>query len=254
MCIETYGKGERLRCAAAMLSESSHEHLVLLPVPSTKDNKNVFNTDIPLCDTLINVGSGSLVVGYSLPADYTEKITLRGGRTLDLGSDEKFLSDNAILTAVGSVGFILTTDRRAPSEIHFGIIGYGRIGAALVRMLLFFGARVRVYSSRPATRMELCGLGIECVDTEEIKSGSHGFSEIDILINTAPTNFAGAFTGGSLPLGLRVIELASGNNFEGVAGVERLPSLPERAYPDSAAKAYADAVERYLLGEGAEKE
>ena len=113
MCIETYGKGERIRCAAGILSEIPHGHLVLLPVPSTKDNKTVFNTDIPLSNTLVNVGASSLVVGYSLPVDYTEEVKLRGGRVLDIGTDEKFLTDNAILTAVGTLGFILTTGRAA---------------------------------------------------------------------------------------------------------------------------------------------
>lgn len=246
MCIETYGKGERLRCAAGMLSESAHGHLVLLPVPSTKDDKNVFNTDIPLQDTLVNVGANSLVVGYLLPVDYREDVTARGGRVLDLGRDEKFLIDNAILTALGTVGFILTTERRAPEDIRFGVVGYGRIGAELVKTLLFFGARVRVYSSRPSTRMELCALGVESADTEQLKDGRADFSELDILINTAPADFRAAFSGGSLPIGLRVIELASGNNFDGVSGVERLPALPERAYPDSAARAYADSVRRYI--------
>ena len=54
------------------------------------------------------------------------------------------------------------------------------------------------------------------------------------------------FRSGALPLGVRVIELASGENFKGVSGVERLPAIPERMYPESAAGAYADAVKRRI--------
>jgi hypothetical protein len=37
---------------------------------------------------------------------------------------------------------------------------------------------------------------------------------------------------------VRVIELASGENFRGIEGVERLPSIPDRFYGKSAGKTY----------------
>jgi hypothetical protein len=48
---------------------------------------------------------------------------------------------------------------------------------------------------------------------------------------------------------MRVIELASGENFPLISGVERLPSIPEKMYPDSAGYLYYKAITRFLKEE-----
>jgi hypothetical protein len=49
-----------------------------------------------------------------------------------------------------------------------------------------------------------------------------------------------------VPVGTCVIDVASGNNFEGVEGVVRLPSIPEKSYPKSAGRVYFHAIQRYM--------
>ena len=77
MNIETYGTGARLMWAARLLSAdkglTEGRHLVLLPIPSTKNKTTVKDTDIPLSDTLASIDGKSLVVGYSLPPEYKKK-------------------------------------------------------------------------------------------------------------------------------------------------------------------------------------
>jgi len=46
--------------------------------------------------------------------------------------------------------------------------------------------------------------------------------------------------------GLRIMELASGENFFGSERVERLPALPERFYPETSAKVYKNYIIRRL--------
>ena len=70
--------------------------------------------------------------------------------------------------------------------------------------------------------------------------------DLDVLVNTAPSPLAECFAGGKIPRGLCVIEVASGNNFVGVEGVVKLPSIPERSYPKSAGRAYFHAIQRYM--------
>ena len=247
MSIETYGTGERLRVAARTLAPHAVQaHLVLLPIPTSRDGICVTGTDIPLSETLSGVEEGSVVVGYGLPKDYLNEVAARGGRALDISLDEDFLCENAYLTAVGTLGYILTTDTRAPRDRVFGIVGYGRIGSRLLRLLLFLGARVVIYTSRHLTNIELgeCGVHSVCISGES--DGKYDFSGIDILINTAPRDMSASFPEGKVPLGMRVLELASGKNFSGVEGVEELTSLPGRMYPASSGLAYAEAALKLL--------
>ena len=220
-------------------------HLVFLPVPTTRDKKHVANTDILLEDTLLSAERGSFVVGYGLPDSYVSMAERKECSVLDLSRDEEYLIENAYLTALGATGYILTTDGRSPSELSFGVVGYGRIGTALVRILLFLGARVRVFTSRHLTRIDLGEFGVES-RAADISVGSYDFSGIDVLINTAPKDMSDKFPDRSPPPTLRVLELASGDNFSGVFGVEKLPALPEKMYPESAGRAYFSAVERFI--------
>lgn len=244
MCIETYGTGGRIKCAARLASSLKIPHLVILPVPTTKDGKTVFNTDIPLGDTLCNIDAGTLVAGYAMPQWYKEQIKERGAFCLDLSLDENFLIDNAYITALGALGYVFTTSAAIARDMKVGIVGYGRIGSALVKLFLFFGAKTKVFTSKAANCRALGECGIDCVCDEAVNFSD--FSGLDILINTAPKDMKNSFADGAVPSGMRVLELASGDNFSGVRGVERLPSLPDKMYPESAGKSYYEAILRYI--------
>lgn len=246
MNIETYGSGERLMHAARLSSSLCAKHLVLLPVPTTRDGMHVTGTDIPLTDALSNVASESTVFGYAIPESYKDKVEEVGARVVDLAEDEEFLLENAILTAIGAVGYLLTSSKRAIKGLHVGIVGYGRIGSSLTDLLLFFGARVRVYTSKMLTRVELGESGVESRLSDELYSGRGDIEELDVLINTAPRDMRTAFSDGKIPFGKRVLELASGKNFEGICGVEYLPGIPEKYYPESAGDVYYSAILKHV--------
>ena len=246
MSIETYGTGLRLRAAARLTGRFfPNDSLILLPVPTTRDNKYVSGTDILLDDTLANAKDGCSVVGYGMPNWYVAKLREGGAAVHELSDDEEFMRENAYITAIGALGYVLATEKCVPSDISFGVVGYGRIGSSLVRLLLFLGARVKVFTSRMLTRIDLgeCGVNSSLAD---ISVNGYDFEGVDILINTAPKDMSGKFPGGKLPEGLRVLELASGDNFNGVDGVEKLSSLPEKMYPESAGRAYFESIRRFL--------
>ncbi len=247
MSIETYGVGERLKVAARLSQPLSlTTHLVLLPVPTTKDGKHVFGTDILLSDTLCNADENSVIVGYGLPDWFISLIGKRGSSVLDLSLDEEYLCDNAYITAVGALGYILTSVNKSPDGVHFGIVGYGRIGSRLVRMLLFLGARIRVYTSKVLNCIQLGECGIDCAMVSDNDGGIYDFSGIDILINTAPKDMSEAVQRGRVSKDMRIIELASGDNFKCIDGVEKLPGIPEKMFWESAGRTYFSAIDRFL--------
>lgn len=250
MSIETYGTGKRMELVAKGLKNENFSHLVVLPVPTSKDKKHITNTDILLEQTLVNVSEKSKIVGYGLPEDYKNMARALGAEVYDAEKDEPFLLSNAYITALGALGYILSTVDREPREIRFGIFGYGRIGRILLKMLLFLGARTIVYTSKILSRIELGAYGIDSGEASTAPREACLIDDVDILINTAPTDMRGLFGEAKAARGTRIIELASGDNFAGIEGVEKLPGIPEKFYPESAAKAYIEAIVR-LAREGA---
>ena len=255
MKIENLGSGARCEglmrslvelCAEGRLRRDL-ERITVLPIPSTRDGEHVTGTDTSLSEIFSGAGEGSLIIGYGIPESYARMAASRGAETVDAALDGEFILRNAEITALGTLGYILNTRTRVPSELAVGIVGYGRIGSALVRHLLFLGAKVRLYTSKKLTRVELGECEIETVYTD-YTGAPLDFSGLDVLINTAPADLSASFPSGAVPLGLLVIELASGNNFSGVGGVVSLQGIPERSYPDSATEAYLSSVLPRLLG------
>lgn len=254
MKIENYGVGGRCAEAMRLLMECEHAgdipdgvaRVILLPIPTSRDGKHLTGSNRLLREVLADAGWRDLVVGYSIPDGDTEYIRSKGALVCDAAMDEDFLAENAEITATGTLGHLLSECDTVPSDLHVGIIGWGRIGRALARMLLFFGAKIRVYTSKEFTRVELGGLGIESCAIDYSHPALEDIATLDVLINTAPCSLSICFEGGKVPDGVRVLELASGNNFEGVEGVVRLPSIPERRYPRSAGRAYFHAIQRYM--------
>ena len=225
---------------------SRFAEVILLPIPSTRDGVTLNGCEIPLLDAVSYADEDTLVVGYGIPDEATEVLSSFGSTVCDIAKDEGFLLANAELTALGALSVILDSEKRAPRDIAVGIAGYGRIGRVLADRLMYLGTRVRIFSTREALRMELASLGIESaafpVRQEELIG-------LDILVNTAPCE---VFSADAQPEGeVRIIDLASGARFPEGVTVERYPSLPARAFPESAGRILGESVERFLLLGGA---
>ena len=138
MSIETYGTGERLRVAASLSVPFGIERrIILLPVPTTRDGVTVTATDIRLSEVISDVGENTYIFGYGIPSEISCAATGDGALVYDLSLDEEYLRENAYLTALGTLGYLLTGSSRQLCGMRIGIIGYGRIGKELLRLFLF---------------------------------------------------------------------------------------------------------------------
>ncbi len=244
MIIHTYersGRGEALsELLGASRTTERFSKIIVLPIPTTIDGKNLKSTDIPLTAVPPLAGKGSLVVGYGIPEELKEELLRVGATVCDSAKDEEFLLENAELTSLATLGILLSTSDRAIADMVVGVVGYGRIGKRLVNSLLYHGACVRVYTTRNDTRLDLCSTGISAKSS----TPDSPLVGLDALINTAPAVIFD--TGRQEFKNLRIIDLASGDNFPGVEGVEKYPSIPARVFPYSAGKIWFRSVERFL--------
>ncbi|MBQ3015498.1 MAG: hypothetical protein IJD79_01820 [Clostridia bacterium] len=252
MNIHTYGADQRLEfCREYILKRRirAAKSIALLPIPTSKDGITLNGSREPLSELAEKLSSYDVVVGYGIAKEYRALLSERGAVVIDVSRDEEYLAENASLTAVGTVGRILTEERSAPCDLSFGIIGYGRIGQRLLHILMFLSGKVTVFTSKRELRQELCMLGISGVDSLSFESpeAAAKLSELDILINTAPARLISDNMRDSLAK-VRIIELAPGDNLpEGVA-VERFSAVPSFMYPRSAGIALGKSVLR-MLGE-----
>lgn len=248
MKIHIVGKDERLRVCAALLEEKpprGHGAIKLLPIPVSKDGKCINGTDKSFSELAKECEVGEIVVAFSAHPQLRKCVLEEGAILIDPELDGAFVSANANLTAIGALGRILTEERAAPCQLKFGIIGYGRIGQALVRLLMFVGASVRVFTSKEELRRDLQMLGISGVDSCNLTENLSSLSDLDLLINTAP---APLLTDGCAEMleNTRVIELASGKNLPPSIPHEIWSSIPANMYPRSAGEELYRSIMRML--------
>ena len=272
---------ERLLCQAVERESkmaSAYCDIHLLPIPSravrVEDIKNNLpktgqrsnptgQEQEPPCDiacksgrTLGKEGTGagdaekSLVVGYEVPAFFYE---MEGVEVFDLATDEPFLWRNARLCALGTLGVVLTGHTRVPSEMHIGLIGYGRIGKEVCDLFSYLEAPLVVFTSNSEVVPTLKEKGISVVlvnwkekSAENVNQRlqNNGISmPIDIIINTSPTPMGEEFFDG---FDGTVYDLASGKPIPECVKHTRLSSLPMRMYAQSAGVAVYRAIVEYL--------
>ena len=247
MKIIKLGGGLRLGVCARAIEEwtrgmsLSKERLLILPIPTTRDGETVSGVGCPLEELLPLADSTLMIAGYNIPSAIRKDAELRGAGVYDAAEDEDFLLENAKITAHGALGRILTETDRDMSELSIGVIGYGRIGSALSELLMFLGSRVRIFSGSEEKIMALASAG---ADVSSI--GESDYSDLDILINTAPMRILSSEKEVELlGSGVRIIEWASGKNFSSDE-VSVMASIPDKMYPVSSGRLYAKYIMRAL--------
>ncbi len=239
MEIRTFGGGRRLTECERLLWKSSdklsYDRLILLPIPTARDNKYITGTTVTVGEIASMLDSHTAVAGYGIPREISHRARVVGAALYDSGLDEDFLCKNAELTARGALGYILTHSKSDLADTSVGVVGYGRIGIRLVRWLLPFGTRITVFTNRQSVALELCEMGISA----SVLDDGCDLSSLDLLINTAP---ARQLDESKIPEHTEIIDLASGSIFEPSGRLIKLASIPDAFYPLSAGRLYAEAI------------
>ena len=253
MEIRTFGDTRRQReCERRLRLERRaplFERLILLPIPTSRDGVHVTTTDIFLDEVVREADSGVLVAGYNIPEPYASLFIDAGAHVFDAGLDERFLVENAIITARGALGRILCEFDRDVSELRCAVVGYGRIGSRLARYLLFLGASLTVFTGRETLYRSLIFDG---VDARLMKS-SADLLDYDLIINTAPAPLISEEVCRNLKNGAKIMDLASGSFVPSSPSVIKLSSVPDAMYPVTAGGLYAKYISEYLFYQGEEQ-
>ena len=130
--------------------------VVILPMPSTKNGMVPLLTmeaAFPLDTILQNMRDGAALVGGFLPGTVPHR---PGISVVNLLSSERFQQANAWPTAEGAIRVALERTERTLRGSRCAVLGYGRVGKDLVKLLCSFGADVVATARRKAPTGSSC--------------------------------------------------------------------------------------------------
>lgn len=175
-------------------------------------------------------------------------------RVQNLWSDEALLIENAYLTAEGAMSSAMRAGSRCLRGLPCVVIGWGRIGSALTRLLLAMGASVTVISRDVDHREQAATAGAEAVAPEEM---SDTLAHAGVIFSTPPARVLNEAHLSRLGPDTMVIDLASAPYGVDLEAAWRLglrawrePGLPGRYCPESAARALLNAMMRGEMNRG----
>lgn len=161
--------------------------LVILPVPVTFDGIYI---NSPYAEKLVSIeefleklNPSSIVFGGQIKSDLASRLDEKGIAYRDYLKREELAIRNAVPTAEGAIEIAIA---ETPITLHGSkclVLGYGRIGKILSKMLAAIGAQTFVEARKYADLAMIEGHGYEPVSLGEMKSR---IGEFDIIFNTVP--------------------------------------------------------------------
>ena len=203
--------------------------------------------DIPSFDEKGFLKDGTCLKGLlrMLP----ENVTIIGGhlnqpflenhRKIDLLQDPYYLAHNAAITAECALRVSFPHLKTTLDDSPALILGWGRIGKCLARLLSSLGCPVTVAARKDCDRAMLEALGYDAVDFSDI---ARPLSRCKILFNTVPNLPLHSDTLNLQKNGI-AIDLAS---FPGMQGAAVIPArgLPGKYAPESSGRLIAKTILR----------
>ncbi len=243
---------------AALKQEPVPPDYIILPVPAGSDEDTV-NTPfsgkrLPMEDLLELAGPDTLVLGGKLSEGLRQKLEARKLAWADYLQREELAVLNAIPTAEGTVQIAM---EELPSTI-FGlqalVIGYGRIGRVLCRMLRGLGAHVTAAARKYADLAWIEADGCTPVHTGRMEEA---LKDSQLIVNTAPAMLLNEQLLKGVPKSCLLIDLASkpgGIDFNtanrlGLKAIWAL-SLPGKVAPLTAGRIIFDTIQNIAAERG----
>ena len=242
----------------ALTPEQAMEREVLiLPVPVTRDgdtlNIPLSEDKIPLRTFFAGLPVGSLLLGGGMSEEFCRQAEYQGCRVLDYAAGDAVARANAIPTAEGAAALAM---ENSPITLHGSrclVIGSGRCGRALARLLKGMGAKVSLSSRKKRHTLWALLHGYRPVRTERLDALA---DEYDFLFNTVPVQVVTAGVLERMNREALLIELATGAAGVDREAAERLgrrvlvaPGLPGKVAPETAAEILYRSVHGMLTEE-----
>lgn len=216
---------------------------VVLPIPAEREGF----LNAPLSEERMQTGEiisellpGQRLFGGGISERLSSLAAAGSIPVFDFMEDEGFVSYNALLTAEAAAGLLIHDCDKAILGSRALVLGYGRIGRALVSRLKALGADVTAAARSETVLKEAGSAGAHILKLAELESGIGAF---DFILNTVPARILSSSVLCSAAENAAFLELASApggfdRKFAENVGLKIMaaPGLPGRFSPRSSAQ------------------
>ena len=160
--------------------------IVVGPLPLSSNSEYIntpFSDKKITIDELLDNLEGKTFIAGSVKQEVYDKIEGRDITILDIVKREELAVLNAISTAEGAIQIAIN---ETPKNLHGNnvlVLGFGRIGKVLAKMLDGIGSRVACEARKTTDLAWIKAYGYEPINLIELKEN---LSRFDIIINTIP--------------------------------------------------------------------
>lgn len=170
------------------LDESINSDIIILPVPISYDgvtlNAPFSEEEIQISDVLNNIGENTFVLAGKIPDSIKKEINDKGGKFADYLEREEMTIKNAIATSEGAIQIAMEEMPITLWGSKCLIIGYGRIGKALSKMLAGIGAKLSISARKCSDIAWIEERGYNAIHTNYLDDY---IGYYDIIFNTVPS-------------------------------------------------------------------
>lgn len=158
----------------------------ILPAPYTRDKENIFSplseTPVPIADILKFRPPKGIFAGAC--DGLKEKISLKDSiKIYDLLLNEEYNILNAVATAEAAISIAIKNTSFNINNSEILVVGYGKIGKVLSKILKGMGANVTVAARKKADRAYAENYDLKAIHTDDISDEACKYK---IIFNTAP--------------------------------------------------------------------
>lgn len=224
--------------------------IIILPLPFTRDRETIntplFDSKIFIKELCALLDDNKSVFGGQLPKSFTEELDLKNVFYCDYFNLPELAVFNAVPTAEGVVGLLINKLPVTLYSSSCAVLGYGKVGKAVCRLLKSLGASVCAVVRSPFAAADAASSGLRVCMLDDFKKSEKSF---DALINTVPAPIFGDDEMKLLNTDCLLVEVASppyGIDFnaanKNALTAIKAPSLPGKVAPKTAGEIIGKTV------------
>ena len=245
--------GERIRETTALAEALEQADAAVCPVPFLRSGRITGSyeaADMNIETLLKKLPGQAQIFAGNIPEDVREYAERKGLRVYDMMREEEVACRNAVAAAEGAVAEAIIRSPVNLTKSRCLVLGYGRCGSALARLLKAFSCQVLVLERDRVKAANAFVSADGIVSLEELADAVEG---VDFIFNTVPelllTEERLRYVGKRAWI-LDIASAPGGVDYRtaetlGVNAV-LLPGLPGRYSPCSSAKILADFIEKRI--------